>query len=336
MALSHSSLAISMLLLSLAIISSATDYGYFSQPGVQKPNPEVEKPTLGYLPKPELEKLKTSGSGYAHQEVEEHKGDCMTSKPKIEKPKTDGSGYAPKPEVYEKPQTGYAPTPETEKPKTGEHVAKPEIEQSNKTNGYVSAPKPEDKKSKTAPKPEVEKPKAGYAPKPEIEKPKSNGYGYAPEVLKPKADGYGYAPKTEEETLLSYITGIQGMIYCKSGAKLIPLQGALARITCPTVDKNGHASAAFSVVSQPTDAKGYFFTMVSSFQLKDVLKVTECKAFLEKSPSETCKVATDANKGIAGASLSSYNLLKHRNVKLFSVGPFFYTPESKPAISRGY
>ncbi|CAL5433353.1 unnamed protein product [Camellia sinensis] len=160
-------------------------------------------------------------------------------------------------------------------------------------------------------------------------------------VVMVSASGYGYAPKAElqkpnkQVELLPSIAGIQGLIYCKSGPKLVPLEGALARITCLAVDKNGYESAPFSVLSHPTDAKGHFFATVAPYELEDALKITECKAFLEKSPLETCKVPTDVNKGISGAPLTSYHFLTDKNIKLYSVGPFFYTPQPKP-VSKGY
>ncbi|XP_028069357.1 proline-rich protein 3-like [Camellia sinensis] len=136
----------------------------------------------------------------------------------------------------------------------------------------------------------LEKPKTGgyeFVPKPQLDKPKTNGYGYASkrELEKPMTQG----------KLLPCITGIQGLIYCKSGPKLIPLE-------------------------------------VSPYELEDAWKLTECKVLLEKSPLETCKVPADVNKGISGAPLSSFRLLKDENIKLYSVGPFFYTSEPKPVF----
>ncbi|XP_059664314.1 protein SEED AND ROOT HAIR PROTECTIVE PROTEIN-like [Cornus florida] len=156
----------------------------------------------------------------------------------------------------------------------------------------------------------------------------ANGYGYAP---KPKLDKY---PKAEDK-LLPKIIGIQGIIYCKSGSKLIPLQGAVARVTCLAVDQHGCKPAPITILSCPTDAKGYFLATLFPSQLEDASKLKECKAFLENSPLETCKVPTDVNKGISGAPLSSSHLLSDKHMKLSSVGPFVYTSKSRP-ISKGY
>lgn len=103
--------------------------------------------------------------------------------------------------------------------------------------------------------------------------------------------------------------------------------GAVTRITCSGNDKYGYEMAPFSVLSCPSDAKGYFFATVFPSHLSSELRLTQCKAFLEDSPLKTCKVPTDVNKGITGALLSSYRLLNDKKVKLYSVGPFFYTTE---------
>ncbi|KDP28198.1 hypothetical protein JCGZ_13969 [Jatropha curcas] len=127
--------------------------------------------------------------------------------------------------------------------------------------------------------------------------------------------------------------GIQGIVLCKSGNKYEPIQGAVTRVTCLGVEKNGYEIAPFSVLSYPTDENGYFFATLFPYQISNDLKITECKAFLEDSPLENCKVPTDVNKGISGALLSSYRLLHHKNMILYTVGPFFYTPEEN---NNGY
>ncbi|KAM3687904.1 hypothetical protein ACJW31_10G110200 [Castanea mollissima] len=156
------------------------------------------------------------------------------------------------------------------------------------------------------------------------------------------ASGDGYSPNqdletpnVEKEDLLSTIIGIQGLVYCKSGPKLIPLEGAVARITCLAVDKHGFEAAPFSFLSEACDPKGYFFTTLSPSEVEDNRKLKECKAFLELSPSGTRNVPTDVNKGISGALLGSYRLLNDKKMKLYTVGPFFFTPEPK-SISNGY
>uniref|UniRef100_A0A2C9WPE9 Uncharacterized protein n=1 Tax=Manihot esculenta TaxID=3983 RepID=A0A2C9WPE9_MANES len=82
---------------------------------------------------------------------------------------------------------------------------------------------------------------------------------------------------------------------------------------------------ASNMLSYPSDAKGYFFTTLYPSEISNELKIRECKAFLQDSPLHNCKVPTDVNKGISGALLSAFRLLKNNNMKLYSVGPFFYT-----------
>ncbi|XP_058010122.1 protein SEED AND ROOT HAIR PROTECTIVE PROTEIN-like isoform X2 [Hevea brasiliensis] len=130
--------------------------------------------------------------------------------------------------------------------------------------------------------------------------------------------------------------GIQGIILCKSGSNYEPIQGAVTRVTCLAVDENGYETAPFSVLSYPSDAKGYFFATLYPSQISNDLKIAECKAFLEDSPLQNCKVPTDVNKGISGALLSAYRLLKNKNMRLYSVGPFFYTTEEPSPVSIGY
>ncbi|KAB2022361.1 hypothetical protein ERO13_D07G187250v2, partial [Gossypium hirsutum] len=120
---------------------------------------------------------------------------------------------------------------------------------------------------------------------------------------------------------------IEGFILCKSGPKNNPKSaGGVARITCLAVDENGYQTAPFSILSKPVDSKGYYFATLYPNELNhNKLKLAECKAFLEKSPLETCKVATDVNKGITGAPLSYRRLLDNKKMTLYSVPPFIFS-----------
>ncbi|KAL6214912.1 hypothetical protein ACLB2K_014344 [Fragaria x ananassa] len=144
-------------------------------------------------------------------------------------------------------------------------------------------------------------------------------------------------PKLEKENLLSTVMGIQGLVYCKSGPKVTPLEGSVARITCEAVDEYGFQAAPITILSDATDERGYFLATLSPFEIqtKKKKKLTQCKAFLELSPLDSCNVLTDANNGISGALLTSYQLLHEKNMKLFTVGPFVFTSESK-AVDNGY
>ncbi|XVE78570.1 hypothetical protein DITRI_Ditri13aG0156400 [Diplodiscus trichospermus] len=131
--------------------------------------------------------------------------------------------------------------------------------------------------------------------------------------------------------------GIEGIILCKSGQKTIPIAGAVARITCLAVDEHGYETAPFSFLSKETDSKGYYFATLFPQELNhNDLKLTECKAFLEKSPLENCKVATDVNKGVNGAPVSYCRLLNNKKMKLYSVAPFIYTNSQPKPINNGY
>ncbi|KAL6271873.1 hypothetical protein ACE6H2_028784 [Prunus campanulata] len=121
------------------------------------------------------------------------------------------------------------------------------------------------------------------------------------------------------------ILGIQGLVYCKSGPKVIPLEGSVARITCEAVDEYGLESAPITILSDATDAKGYFFATLSPYEIQNHKKLTQCRAFLELSPLESCNVPTDLNSGITGAVLASYRLLHDKNIRLYTVGPFTFT-----------
>lgn len=109
----------------------------------------------------------------------------------------------------------------------------------------------------------------------------------------------------------------------------------MVRVTCGCVSELGYESGPISVWSHVTDSKGYFLAKLSLAELGSELKFTECKAYLESSPLENCKVPTDVNYGISGARLSSYRLIDNKT-KLYSVKPFFYTSQPKVPVPSGY
>ncbi|WOG83820.1 hypothetical protein DCAR_0102998 [Daucus carota subsp. sativus] len=161
------------------------------------------------------------------------------------------------------------------------------------------------------------------------------------------ATGYEYngvkpMPFPENHFSHKFLPGfvaVQGLVYCKSGSKLIPLKDAIARITCLAVDKKGYETAPFSILSKPADAKGYYFAKLSPAELEKGWRLTQCKVFLEKSPLKSCNVPTDVNHGKTGATLSSPRLLKTMN--LYSIPAFVYTSDAPavaaiPPVPRGY
>ncbi|CAJ1969795.1 unnamed protein product [Sphenostylis stenocarpa] len=290
MAFLRSTFATSMLLLTVLVVVSATDYyGYGSAPDVQKPDLKTD-----YNP------TKSDDLG-------------------VSKPKTDyyDNGYGP------------APKAKVPKPKTDYKVDAPQLTKPDYSdNGYASAPKVEIPKPTTVYKVDAPQPtKPDYS---------DNGYGPAPkvEIPKPKTD---YKVDTPQPTKPDYYEvpatiGVQGVVLCKSGSNYTPIQGAVTRITCGCEDElGGYETGSISVLSHATDSKGYFYSTISLSELVSNLKVTECKAYLESSPLETCKVPTDVNYGTSGAPLSSYRLLENKT-QLYTVGPFFYT--SQPATSQ--
>ncbi|CAL1387539.1 unnamed protein product [Linum trigynum] len=145
----------------------------------------------------------------------------------------------------------------------------------------------------------------------------------APEAEKPevrfgKKSTYDGAFGSKPEDV--FANGVEGVVACKSGSDYYPLHGAVVRITCSGVEEESRCS---------TDARGYFFERLPYY---GKLKPELCRAFLEKSPSEKCSVPTDVNKGINGAKLSSYRILHDKRVKLYPLGPFFYS--SSPSYGQ--
>lgn len=60
--------------------------------------------------------------------------------------------------------------------------------------------------------------------------------------------------------------------------------GSVARITCEAVDEYGFETAPITILSDASDAKGYFFATISPFDIENKKKkLTQCKAFLELS-----------------------------------------------------
>ncbi|PON65843.1 Pollen Ole e 1 allergen and extensin family protein [Parasponia andersonii] len=162
-------------------------------------------------------------------------------------------------------------------------------------------------------------------------------------VLSSASDG-GYGskpysnekPNLEKDNILSTNSiAIQGIVYCKAGPKPIPLEGAVVRITCEAVDEYGFETAPFTFLNDATDEKGYFFSTLCRSEIAEKRELKECKAFLELSPSETCNVPTNVNKGITGSLLSSYRLINDNNIKLFTVGPLFFTIQTN-SVYNGY
>ncbi|KAI3968483.1 hypothetical protein MKX01_007793 [Papaver californicum] len=224
------------------------------------------------------------------------------------------STYVPKPTYVQRPEVPYVTVP---KPT---YVQKPEVP-------YVTLPKPT------------------YAPQPTyVQKPSpSKTYGYGRKLREYVATKPGNSkpyvalpkplPKPEPYSVKSvtYTTqGIQGFIYCKSGAKLTPLEGAVARVTCIATDPYDNR-APFSTLSPATNDKGYFLATLP-LKVEGNLNLTKCKTFLYSSPSQTCNIPIVITKDDYQVP-SSCKVVPGSKMNLCSVGPFAYTTPtvSKPA-----
>ncbi|PON65841.1 hypothetical protein PanWU01x14_113300, partial [Parasponia andersonii] len=83
-------------------------------------------------------------------------------------------------------------------------------------------------------------------------------------------------------------------------------------ITCLAVDyQESYETALFSIKSEASDSKGYFYVTLSSDRLGNQLKLKDCKAYLDHSPLEVCNIPTNVNNGILGYVLASYSIFSH-------------------------
>ncbi|KAF5203188.1 Pollen ole e 1 allergen and extensin family protein [Thalictrum thalictroides] len=211
--------------------------------------------------------------------------------------------------------------PNLEKPKLGDGIfgSKPKLEKPKLDQ------KPKLGDSVFGSKPKLEKPKLDQKPK--LEKPKSHvpdGKNLKPSFEKP----------TEEVKELYKTIGVQGTVYCQTGAKLVPLEGAVTKVTCCTIKNNGYESAPFTILSKPTDKKGYFIAKLPISELQSKSKIYKCKTYLHSSSLKSCNVPTDINKGLSGAlPFSSSHILTNNKMKLYHAGQFVYTSST---MDKGY
>ncbi|XP_076883572.1 uncharacterized protein LOC143532394 [Bidens hawaiensis] len=257
-------------------------------------------------------------------------------------------GYVPQKPVTPKEQTGYEkPNPKLPtKPviPKAEHVIYKKVDPKVPTkpvipkeeHGAYEKPKPKVPTKPLVPKEEhgayeetgPKLPTKPVIPKPDHESYEKN-YPKVPTIKKPVLPKLPEHPKN---------IAVQGLIYCKHGSKLLPLQGAIARVTCLAVHKNGYESAPFSFLSCPANEKGFFLAKIPSSKLvkDDLWEITECKAFLENSPWTSCKVPEDTNGGITGARVTFSRHLNNNGYCLSSVGPFIYNPGHELLPKEGY
>ncbi|KAL9224790.1 hypothetical protein vseg_000793 [Gypsophila vaccaria] len=130
-------------------------------------------------------------------------------------------------------------------------------------------------------------------------------------------DAYNY----REEEHLNAIK-VQGLVYCRINGQLLPLAGAMARMTCMVDDDDARYAGQLSVVSRHTDRNGYFLINMSKYQSNSIV-LRECRVHLETHPPGICNVPTDVNNGVSGASLGHYRTLDDSS-RLYSVPYFIY------------
>ncbi|KAK1572430.1 hypothetical protein Q3G72_032552 [Acer saccharum] len=347
MALSHFFFTVSLLLFSLLLVVSAGDYAYNTKPSGDNQDSKSET-NYSFNLKADLGKSKSESHDYGY-------------KPEAPKPKPEGGDYNIKPTPEEKPKSeshDYGYKPETPKSKPEYKPETPKLKPEYKPESPKLKPeyKPETPKLKPEYKPETPKSKPEDSDNNTKPKSESHDYGYKPEAPKPQPEYNDYKTETKSEDkpksgIYDYIPipkpdvykpkpqdhgyekplpiSIEGLVLCKSGSKYYPIQGAVAKVTCLVDDIYGSKTTEFSISSKATDSKGYFLAELSSLKLSDNLKLKQCKVFLDNSPLKDCNIPTDVNRGITGAPLNSYHILNEKKIKLYSVGPFFFTPVTK-------
>ncbi|XP_010511232.1 PREDICTED: proline-rich protein 1-like [Camelina sativa] len=125
-----------------------------------------------------------------------------------------------------------------------------------------------------------------------------------------------YTPPTKQY-VPEIIKAVDGIILCKNSYKTYPIQGAKAKIVCSEMGSYGKSKNEVVIYSNPTDSKGYFHVA-----LTHIKNLSHCRVKLYTSPIETCKNPTNVNKGLIGVPLS---MNSDKNLKLFNVGPFYFT-----------
>ncbi|CAE6080839.1 unnamed protein product [Arabidopsis arenosa] len=166
---------------------------------------------------------------------------------------------------------------------------------------------PEHKPTLPSPSPTYSSPPPPYVPEPTYTPPTKP---YVPEILK----------------------AVDGIILCKNGYETYPILGAKVKIVCSEPASYGKSKNEVVIYSDPTNSKGYFHV-----SLTDIKDLAYCRVKLYFSPVETCKNPTNVNKGLTGVPLSmyGYRFYSEKNLKLFSVGPFYYTgPKAAPATPK--
>ncbi|KAG7588565.1 hypothetical protein ISN44_As07g008930 [Arabidopsis suecica] len=309
MAITRASFAI-CLLLSLATIATADYYAPSSPPVYTSP---VNKPTLPPpVYTPPVQKPTLPSPVYTPP---------VYTKPTLPAPVYTPPVYKPtlSPPVYTKPTLSppvYKPTlppPVFTKPTLSPPVYKPTLSPTVYTKPTLSPP---------VYKPTLSPP---VDTKPTLHPPvykKSPSFSLPPPYV-PKPT---YTPPTKPY-VPEIIKAVDGIILCKNGYKTHPIQGAKAKIVCSEMVSYGKNKNEVVIYSNPTDSKGYFHVA-----LTHIKNLSHCRVKLYTSPVETCKNPTNVNKGLTGVLLSMYS---DKNLKLFNVGPFYFTgSKAAPATPK--
>ncbi|KAI3883918.1 hypothetical protein MKX03_017381 [Papaver bracteatum] len=247
----------------------------------------------------------TSSAYYGNEEPTPTQESLLKVNVGVAEPAYKTSHYLPKlPEV--KPYVPAAPKPYVP---AAPKPAYPQVP-------YVpAAPKPY---VPAAPKPAYPQvPSVPAAPKPYVPaapKPAYPQVPYVPTVPKVKNPYVPSPPKNY---------AVQGLVYCQFGAERTPIKGVVTKVVCFAAD----LVSQLLTITSTTDAHGYFYTPLDVSSI--IYQVFQCKVYLDTCPMTTCSKPTNINNGVSGALLSiNYQSLPN-NKNLLSVGPFFYTPETK-------
>ncbi|KAM7275668.1 hypothetical protein ACFE04_017534 [Oxalis oulophora] len=97
-----------------------------------------------------------------------------------------------------------------------------------------------------------------------------------------------------------------------------------------SVNEYGYEILPASTYTSKTNKNGYFLVPIPQLLKLEYKysKYTSCKAEIEHSSTEKCKIPFNGDKWQSSSTyLSSYRILHDRQVKLYSISPFVFTQE---------
>ncbi|KAJ4896434.1 Proline-rich protein 1 [Raphanus sativus] len=124
------------------------------------------------------------------------------------------------------------------------------------------------------------------------------------------------------------LKAVDGIILCKNGYETYPIQGAKAKIVCSEPGSYGNSKKDLVIYSDPTDANGYFHVALTS--IKYLLHCRHQWRLATTRPMST--------KSLTGVPLSMYGYRYHsdKNLKIFSVGPLYFTGHKNSPTTPKY